>query len=99
MEHLFEIEKVRKAKDTLRAVINPKRIEIIKLIHSKGEINVTDLYTKLRIVQALASQQLAILRKANIVKTERKGKAILYSINYEKIQEINEGAKKVIGLI
>lgn len=89
----------RKAKDTLRAIINPKRIEIINLIHSKGQINVTDLYTKLRMVQALASQQLAILRKANIVLTERKGKAILYSINYEKINEINEGAKKINGVI
>lgn len=99
MKNLYEIEKLRKAKDTLRAIINPKRIEIINLIHSKGEINVTDLYTKLRIVQAIASQHLAILRKANIVLTERKGKAILYSINYEKINEINEGAKKIIGII
>ena len=99
MKNLYELENLRKSKETLRAVINPKRIDIINLIHSKGQINVTDLYTKLRIVQAIASQHLAILRKANIVLTERKGKAILYSINYEKIQEINAGAKKIIGII
>jgi len=36
----------------------------------------------------VASQHLAILRRANVVKTERDGKFIYYSLNKERIAEI-----------
>lgn len=97
MKNIFKTEE--KAKLTLRALTNKTRMEILEVINSKGRINVTDLYVKLKMVQAVASQHLAILRKANIVVTERNGKMIYYSINYEKMHQINEGSKKIIGEI
>ena len=99
MKNFIPYERIKQAKHILRAINNDTRIEILNLIHSKKEMNVTELYIKLKLVQSLASQHLAILRKANIVRTERKGKVILYSINYEKIQQLDEGAKKILGVI
>jgi DNA-binding transcriptional ArsR family regulator len=53
-------------------------------------MNVTDIYVKLRLEQSVASQHLAILRRANIVITDRDGKFIHYKLNYEKLNDISK---------
>jgi DNA-binding transcriptional ArsR family regulator len=52
--------------------------------------NVTDIYIALRIEQSVASQNLAILRRAGLVKTTREGKKIYYEANAKLIQTVNE---------
>lgn len=73
---------------TMRAVNHKLRQDILELINERKRINVTDLYVKLRLEQSVASQHLAILRKAEVVNTEREGKTIYYSINYDQIKKI-----------
>lgn len=63
---------------------------MLKQIDEQGKITVTELYVKLRLEQSVASQHLAILRKAGFVKTERDGKFIYYSVNTDRLQEVNE---------
>ena len=71
-------------------VLNHKlRQQILKLIDESGKMTVTELYVKLRLEQSVASQHLAILRKAGFVKTERDGKFIYYSVNINRIHELN----------
>ena len=62
----------------------------VKVIDENKSIGVTDLYVKLRMEQSIASQHLAILRRANIVKTKRDGKNINYSLNHERIGTISK---------
>jgi DNA-binding transcriptional ArsR family regulator len=64
------------------------RQQIVKFIDDKKKITVTEIYVHLRLEQSVASQHLAILRRAGIVKTERDGKFIFYSINLEKVNRI-----------
>ena len=85
---LFNLQEVKKAQLILRAINNKLRIAIIELLVTKKQMNVTDIYVHLRIEQSVASQHLAILRKAGIVKTERLGKVISYSIDYDKRDQI-----------
>lgn len=79
-----------KAAKVLRALNHKIRQEIIKTIHNKKRITVTQLYVQLRIEQSVASQHLAILRKARIVSTKREGKFIFYAVNSSRIETINE---------
>lgn len=72
----------------LRALNHKLRQQIIKLINEQQRITVTEIYVKLRLEQSVASQHLAILRRAGIVKTTRDGKFIYYTVNYDKIQQI-----------
>ena len=51
-------------------------------------ITVTEIYVHLRLEQSVASQHLAILRRAGILKTTREGKFIYYSISTSRIQQI-----------
>jgi DNA-binding transcriptional ArsR family regulator len=81
---------VKKAALVLRAVNHKLRQQILKQIDENGKITVTELYVKLRLEQSVASQHLAILRKAGFVKTDREGKFIYYSVNTDRINELNK---------
>ena len=81
----------------LRSLNHKLRQQVIKTIHENKRITVTQLYIKLRLEQSVASQHLAILRKAGIVSTERDGKFIFYTINSSRIEAINEFAKNLVG--
>ncbi len=81
----------------LRAVNHKLRQQIIKLIEDEGNrITVTEIYVKLRLEQSVASQHLAILRKAGIVNTERDGKFIYYSINYNQLDKVDRVTGELI---
>ena len=86
----FEEETTRKGAHILRALNNGLRLKLLKLIHSHQCLNVTTIYNKLRIEQSVASQHLGILREARFVKTQRIGKEIYYSLNYERLAQVNQ---------
>ena len=80
---------VKKAALILRAVNHKLRQQVLKLIDEQGRMTVTEIYVKLRLEQSVASQHLAILRKAGFVKTERDCKFIYYSVNTDRLEELN----------
>jgi DNA-binding transcriptional ArsR family regulator len=88
---------VKKSALTLRAVNHKLRQQILKLIDEEGKITVTELYVKLRLEQSVASQHLAILRKAGFVNTTRDGKFIYYSVNVNRIKELNKFVEDLLG--
>ncbi|MBU6307824.1 MAG: ArsR family transcriptional regulator, partial [Bacteroidetes bacterium] len=84
----IDLLELKKAAIILRALNHKLRQQIIRLIDENKKITVTDIYIKLRLEQSVASQHLAILRKAGFVKTSREGKYIYYSINPERLNEV-----------
>jgi DNA-binding transcriptional ArsR family regulator len=88
---------LRQGKSVLRAINHSLRQEMLALIHKNGRMIVTDLYQSLKIEQSVASQHLAILRRANIVNTERAGKKIFYSVNYQRVKDIHVISEKLIN--
>ena len=86
----IDLLNVQKAALILRAVNNKLRQQILKLIDEQGKITVTEIYVKLRLEQSVASQHLAILRKAGFVNTDREGKFIYYSVNTVRLEELNQ---------
>lgn len=80
---------LKKAALVLRALNHKLRQQILTLIETEKKITVTEIYVRLRLEQSVASQHLAILRRAGIVTTQRDGKFIYYTVNYKRIDEIN----------
>jgi DNA-binding transcriptional ArsR family regulator len=78
----------KKAAMILRAVNHKLRQQMLKLLDENKKMTVTELYVKLRLEQSVASQHLAILRRAGIVSTVRNGKFIFYSPDYARITEV-----------
>ncbi len=89
-ENLIDSVELKKAAIVLRAIKHPMRQKMLQLLHKHQSLPVTDLYIKMRIEQSVASQQLAILRRSNFVVTKREGKQIIYSINYERLSEVQQ---------
>jgi len=86
----LDYAELRKAVLVLRAVNHKLRQRMINLLEESNRMTVTDIYIKLRIEQSVASQHLAILRRSGVVVTEREGKFIYYSIDSERLHQINK---------
>ncbi len=88
---------LRKAVLVLRAVNHKLRQRVIDLLEDGETLTVTDIYIKLRLEQSVASQHLAILRRAGVVITERHGKFIYYSINKNRLAQIGTLVEELAG--
>ena len=87
----------KKAAMILRALNHKLRQQIVKLIDEQQKMTVTEIYVKLRLEQSVASQHLAILRRAGIVITTREGKFIFYTVDYNRLEQINQFVEQLVG--
>jgi DNA-binding transcriptional ArsR family regulator len=88
---------LKKAALVLRSLNHKLRQQILALIETEKKITVTEIYVRLRLEQSVASQHLAILRRAGIVNTQRDGKFIYYTINHKRIEEINQFVEQLVA--
>ena len=89
----------KKAAMILRALNHKLRQQIVKLIDEQQKMTVTEIYVKLRLEQSVASQHLAILRRAGIVITTREGKFIFYTVDYNRLEQINQFVEQLDGYL
>ncbi len=88
---------VKKSALVLRAVNHKLRQKIMELVASTPNITVTEIYVQLRLEQSVASQHLAILRKAGVLSTTRNGKFINYSVNNDRVDQLNDIVKTILN--
>lgn len=80
----ISFDKVDIVTECLKKLANPDRLKILCVL-AKNELNVQQIEMLTQIQQPTLSQQLTVLRKANIVKTRRDGKQIFYQIADQNI--------------
>ncbi len=66
------------------------RVKIIELLKAKGPLGVKDISSNLGLTPPAISQHLKILRQAGLVRSERQGYWIPYSINAEAMESCRE---------
>ena len=88
---------LKKAALVLRALNHKLRQQILTLVETEKKITVTEIYVRMRLEQSVASQHLAILRRAGIVSTQRDGKFIYYIINHKRIDEISNFVNELVA--
>ena len=93
----LDYAELRKAVLVLRAINHKLRQRIIDLLEQTGKMTVTDIYIKMRLEQSVASQHLAILRRAGVLITERQGKFIYYSVNKDRMEQISRLIDELAG--
>ncbi|OYY77186.1 MAG: hypothetical protein B7Y43_11980 [Sphingomonas sp. 28-62-20] len=74
--------------ELLRAIAHAVRLDLLRTLTS-GERSVSDLEAATGIVQPGLSQQLGILRKADLVLTRREAKQVFYRINHARFAELS----------
>ncbi|RME96964.1 MAG: transcriptional regulator [Bacteroidetes bacterium] len=82
---VIDDEKLETSSEVLRALAHPLRMRILAFIDKQGSINVNKIYNTLQLEQSITSQHLRILRLAGLVDTRRKGKYVVYSLNYDRL--------------
>lgn len=73
--------------EELKAIAHPLRFQIIQLLR-EGERNVGEIEQASGIGQPALSQQLGILRKADLVETRKEAKLVFYSLNEDRLAAI-----------
>lgn len=80
---------------TIAACANEQRLEILKFLKYKKYGNVSTIAKNINTSIKSTSKHLLILHMAHIVKREREGNEIYYSLN----KPLNEVSKNIVGLL
>lgn len=79
-----------------KSLSHPARIRILEVL-ADGPRSVSALQPEVGIEASHLSQQLGVLRRADIVDTERDGSSIIYSIGDDRILELLAVAKQILA--
>ncbi len=75
---------------------HPVRIRVLELL-SEREHAVAEMLPEVGVEAASLSQQLAVLRKANLVITRREGSNVHYSLTHPQIAELLRVARGILS--
>ncbi|MFD5859851.1 ArsR/SmtB family transcription factor [Streptomyces chartreusis] len=75
---------------------HPARIRVLELL-SEREHAVAEMLPEVGIEPAHLSQQLAVLRRANLVRTRKEGSTVYYSLTSPKVAELLRVARTILS--
>ncbi|MCH0564147.1 MULTISPECIES: metalloregulator ArsR/SmtB family transcription factor [unclassified Streptomyces] len=75
---------------------HPARIRVLELL-SEREHAVAEMLPEVGIEPAHLSQQLAVLRRANLVKTRKEGSTVYYSLTSPQVAELLRVARAILS--
>ena len=84
------LKNVRTSARILEAVNHRFRKRLIDQIEDYGSLNIEALSRLLNVKSSLVAQHIDVLRREEIVQYHIEGKQFFYSLNYEKIEKIND---------
>lgn len=79
---------INEVQSFLKALASEKRQEIMFLFMERKELTVNEVAHLAAIGQSTASEQLAILKRANFLLSRKEGKEVFYSPNREQIMSL-----------
>jgi len=91
LDKLFELET-----KVLRALANPRRLEIIHLIRDQ-ELSVSEIFSMLDLPQANVSQHLTVLRQAGLVTTRRVGQQVMYRLTHPNLINASDLLRQMLA--
>lgn len=81
-------EGIRKLASLYHAIDHPTRMAIMKLIHIHETMSVMEISDKIGLDKETVSQQLGILRKAEVVHSTPRSRFRYYSLNYKILDRL-----------
>ena len=86
-EHKPEGSENMALQDTLKALADPTRREILNMLKSKGMI-AGDIAQNFDMSFAAVSRHLSVLKEARLIRDKREGKFIYYELNASVLEEV-----------
>ena len=79
-----------------KALAHPLRIRILEIVR-RGEHSVQELQTALGLDQATVSQQLAVLRRKDIVSARKEGTTVRYVLRDARVGDLLDVARAIFN--
>ncbi|MFJ9841601.1 ArsR/SmtB family transcription factor [Kitasatospora sp. NPDC101155] len=79
-----------------RTLGHPVRIRVLELLQD-GPLPVRDLLAALDIEASSLSQQLAVLRRTNLVTATREGNTVVYALSTPDVAGLLRAARRILG--
>ena len=73
--------------DTLKALSDPTRREILQMLRS-GSKSAGEISEKFDITAAAISRHLSVLKDADLIRDQRDGKFIIYTLNTSVLEDV-----------
>src|SRR5882672_3563344 len=80
--------------DVFNAIAEPRRREIVDLLASRAERDVTELALKLGLPQPAVSKHLGVLRKVGLVAVHKAGQRRVYRLNPQELKPVHDWIRK-----
>jgi DNA-binding transcriptional ArsR family regulator len=81
---------------TMRALADPTRREILKALRS-GDLPAGEIAARFPMTAASVSHHLSVLKDAGLVKAERSGRNLIYSLETTVFQELLQEMMELLG--
>ena len=92
------MNKIQELSEVFKALSDPTRLRLVKLLSDhKGALCVNALARKLNVTQSAVSQHLRVLRQAELVKSERRGSSVHYSLDKDKLEQFKARILETLG--
>jgi DNA-binding transcriptional ArsR family regulator len=79
--------------DVFNAIAEPRRREIIGLLHDGREWAVGDVVARVKIAQPAVSKHLGVLRKVGVVSVIKRGQHRMYRLNAAELKPVHDWVK------
>jgi len=83
-----DFQRLETKAELLKTMGHPIRLAIIRLLHKKEKLTVTQIFTTLELEQAVVSHHLRLLKSCKAVNLVKSGKNSMYFISDEAVSEI-----------
>ncbi|UCH15827.1 MAG: winged helix-turn-helix transcriptional regulator [Bacteroidales bacterium] len=90
------MDKIEGMSKYLKAIADPTRLKIIKLLNSNKPLCVNAIAKRLNLTQSAISQHLRILRQLNLVSGNKMGYYIHYQINKNEMTKFSRLFSEII---
>jgi len=81
--------------DFFRTLAHPARIRVLEVLRD-GDRPVSELIPEVGIESSHLSQQLGIMRRANLVQSRKEGASVVYTVSNPMIFELLDVAKRIL---
>jgi DNA-binding transcriptional ArsR family regulator len=90
LQYTINKEKLEKAAYILKTVAHPTRLAIVDLLNLNSRLNVNELTDILGVEQSLLSHHLITMKLKGILRSEKEGQCVYYSLKEKDITKLIE---------
>ena len=92
------MDEIEELSEVFKALSDPTRLRLVKLLSDyKGALCVNALARELNVTQSAVSQHLRVLRQIGLVKGDRRGSAVHYSLAQDRLEQYKARILETLG--